>query len=135
MRLIFGIQVIMRNWIKLKDKRIATCGVDKSISIVSIDYETKKWKQDIKKNSAHSSYINGLCELSKDRLVSCSSDNTIKVWNITPNDLNLLSTLTNHTNYVSKVIPLPRNRFSSCSNNKTVKIWNSESTYGLITSL
>ena len=75
---------------ELKDKRIATCGYDNSISIVSLDYETKKWKQDIKKVNAHSNYIASLCELGNDRLVSGSRDCTIKIWNITPNDLNLL---------------------------------------------
>ena len=34
--------------IELKDKRIATCG-DNSISIVSLNYYTKEWKLDIKK--------------------------------------------------------------------------------------
>ena len=120
---------------ELKDKRIATCGNDKSISICSLDYATKKWKQDIKKENAHNSQINSLCELTNNRLVSCSHDNTIKIWNITSNDLNLLSTLTNHTSYVYKVIPLTHNRFSSGSSDKTLKIWNSESPYEVITSL
>ena len=120
---------------ELKDKRIATCGYDKAISVVSINYETKKWTQDIKKVNAHNNYIYSLCELSKDRLVSSSGDNTIKIWSITQNDLNLLSTLSNHTNHVRKVIPLTHNRFSSCSNDKTVKIWNSEYPYEVITSL
>ena len=30
--------------LELTDKRIATCGCDNSISIVSLDYQTKKWK-------------------------------------------------------------------------------------------
>ena len=107
---------------ELKDKRIATCGDDKSISIVSLNYETKKWKQDIKQINAHNHYIYGLCELNKGRLVSCSYDYTIKIWSITPTSFNILSTLTNHTNYVWKIIPLTPNRFGSCSHDKTVKI-------------
>ena len=121
--------------IELKDERIATCGDDHSISVVSLDYETKKWKQDIKKENAHDDYIYSLCELNNNRLVSCSHDKTIKIWKITENDLNLLSTLTDHSELVFKVIPLTNNRFSSCSQDKTVKIWNSESLYELITSL
>lgn len=100
---------------ELKDKRIATCGRDNAISVCSLDYETKQWKQDIKKANAHSNDINSLCELNNNRLVSCSQDKSIKIWNITQNDLNLLSTLTTHTNNVYKVIPLTNNRFCSCS--------------------
>ena len=86
--------------LELTDKRIATCSSDKSISIVSLDYQTKKWKQDIKQVNAHNDWIYGLCELSNNRLVSCSGDKTIKVWSITPTTLNLLSTLTQHTNWL-----------------------------------
>jgi WD40 repeat protein len=79
-------------------------------------------------------WINCLSKLSNNKLASCSWDNTIKVWNITPTALNLLSTLTNHSERILKVIPLTNNRFGSCSDDKTVKIWNSEN-YALITSL
>ena len=76
---VYGIHT---NWIyfflELNDKRIATCG-DKSISIVSLDYETKKWKQDIKQVDAHSNDVYGLCALSNKRLVSCFVDYTLKV--------------------------------------------------------
>ena len=119
---------------ELKDKRIATCSKDKSISIISINYETKKWTQDIKQENAHNDWIYSLCELSNNRLVSNSWDKTIKIWSITPTALNLLSTLTNHSERILKVIPLTNNRFGSCSDDKTVKIWNSEN-YSLITSL
>ena len=117
--------------IELTDKRIATCGVDKSISIISIDHATNTWKQDIKKEKAHSNTVYSLCELNNNRLISGSSK--IKVWSITPNDLILLSTLTNHTDYICKVIPLTNNRFCSCSGDKTLKLWNSESPYEVIT--
>ena len=121
--------------LELTDTRIATCAGDGSISIVSLDYQTKKWKQDIKQVNAHSSSVYCLCELSNNRLVSCSGDYTIKVWSITPTTLNLLSTLTQHTSYVYKVIPLTNNRFATCSYDKKVKIWNSESSHGVITTL
>ena len=118
---------------ELKDNRIVTCSNDNSISIVSIDYETKKWKVDIKKLNAHEDSINSLCEVNN-KLVSGSYDKTIKVWGITPRELKLLSTLTNHTDYVNKVIPLTNNRFSSCSSDKTIIIWNSVN-YELIKTL
>ena len=65
--------------IALSDGRITTCGEEKSISIVSIDYVGKKWKQDIKMIKAHDDIITSLCELSKDRLVSSSDDKTIQI--------------------------------------------------------
>ena len=125
----------IRFLLELKDKRIASCGEDYSISIVSLDYQTKKWKQDIKKEKAHNDNVNCLLELDKNRLVSCSTDKTIKIWNITPNALNLLSTLTNLTGHVWKIITLTHNRFSSGLNDKTVKIWSNEHPYNLIASL
>ena len=125
----------IRFLLELKDKRIASCGEDHSISIVSLDYQTKMWKQDIKKEKAHNAKVNCLLELEKNRLVSCSSDCTIKIWSITPNALNLLSTLTNHTDTVWKIIPLSHNRFSSGGDDKTVNIWTNEHPYNVIASL
>ena len=115
--------------IVLNDKRIATCSNDKSICVLSINYESKTWDINIKKENAHSGCIYGICELSNQRLVSCSSDHTIKIWRIGQKDLSLLSTLTNHTNYVCKAIPLPHNKFASCSYDNTVRIWNSDNPY------
>ena len=102
---------------------------------VSLDYETKKWKQDIKQENAHNGRILCVCELSNNRLVSCSGDKTINIWSITPTALKLLSTLKNHTSDVYKVIPLTHERFGSCSWDGTVKIWSSESPYKVITTL
>ena len=86
--------------LELTDTRIATCSYDNSISIVSLDYQTKKWKEDIKQVNTHSNSVYCLCGLSNDRLVSCSEDKTIKVWSITLTILNCLSTLTKHTDWV-----------------------------------
>ena len=119
---------------ELRDRRIVTCGNDNSISIVSIDYETKKWKVDIKKVNAHDDCINSLCELNNERLVSGSWDKTLKIWSITLKELKLLSKISGHTNTIWKVIPLTNDRFSSCSSDKTIMIWNSVS-YELITSI
>ena len=119
----------------LNDKRIATCSDDKSICVLSINYEKKTWDLNIKKENAHSDGIKGLCELTNQRLVSCSYDDTIKIWRIGQKDLSLLSTLSNHTADVYKAIPLPYNRFASCSDDKTVRIWSTESPYQPIATL
>ena len=115
--------------IALTDKRIATCSYDNSISVLSIDNTTYKWKQDIHKVNAHNSHIWSICELTNNRLVSCSDDYVIKIWEITKNDLNLLSSFTAHSNWIARVIPITNNRFVSCSNDKTAKIWSNESPY------
>lgn len=115
--------------IALTDKRIATCSYDNSISVLSVDYSTYKWNQDIHKVNAHNSHIWSICELTNNRLVSCSDDYVIKIWEITKNDLNLLSSFTAHSNWIARVIPITNNRFVSCSNDKTAKVWSSESPY------
>ena len=107
----------------LSDKRIATCSSDHSISVISIDYNKKTYVQDIKKIDAHNNMIFGICEILNKRLVSSFNDKTIKIWEITKNDLILLSTLNNHSNYVYRVINLTHNKFASCSTDNSVKIW------------
>ena len=43
--------------IELQDKRIVLCSYDKSITVYSINYEEKKWTQDIKHENAHDDLI------------------------------------------------------------------------------
>ena len=121
--------------IELKDKRIACCSYDYSISIISIDYENKKWTHDIKKEKSHNNFVRCLCELKQNILVSCSEDKTVKIWEISKNDLKLLATLSNHSQEVIKVITLTHNRFASCSKDNSVRIWCSETPYNEITTL
>lgn len=125
----------LNSFLLLRDKRIVTCSSDNSISVISIDFNKKIYVQDIKKEKAHSNEVNSLCELDNNKLVSGSWDKNIKIWEITKNDLTLLSTLNNHTDHVYRVINLTHNRFASCSEDKTVKIWSTNSPYQEITSL
>jgi WD40 repeat protein len=108
--------------IELTDKRIAT-GSCESISICSINYLTKEWNQDIFIPKAHYRWVYSLCELNNNRLVSCSTDNTIKIWNYSQTELLLLATLQKHSWDIVKVIPLTENRIASCSWDTTVKVW------------
>ena len=121
--------------IKLKDNRIVGVYNDNSISITSINYETKKWKVDIQKENAHNDCIYSFCELNNGRLVSCSEDNTIKIWKISSQELILMKSITEHTDRVNKVISLDKNRFASCSDDYNVFIWNSEEPYSKIETL
>ena len=112
--------------IELKDKKIAIGTGDGTLSVFSINYDTKKWRTTVKKKQAHGTTrsIQSICGLPDDRLVSASKDSTIKLWQLVDNDLTCLKTFTAHKGPVYKVIPLTKNRFASCSGDKTVKIWN-----------
>ena len=123
--------------IELRDKRLATSDYGSgTISICSLDYNTKKWTQNIKKERIYGgNSVRSLLELSDNRLVSCGGNNCIQVWSILKNDLSLLKTITGHTGHINQVIYLSHNRFASCSEDKTIKIWNSEEPYNEITNL
>lgn len=121
----------------LSDGRIATPSGedDKSIAILSINYELKNWKKDIYKENAHNSCIRSFLELSNNRLLSCSNDHTIKIWSILTNNLLEVKTLTEPNGDVYKIITLSRNRFASASYNNTIRIWNSKEPYNPIIAL
>ena len=65
-----------------EDKRIAMGDGDGNISISSYDIPNKKWKKNIYKKKAHLANVNSLCALSSNRLLSGSSDETVKVWSV-----------------------------------------------------
>ena len=103
-------------------KRIITGSKDGSVSVCSVDYTSNTYQQILTKSNAHNDWIYYLNEISNQRLLSCSYDHLIKVWNI--DDLNLITTLTKHTDWVTQVIPLTNNRFASFSyGDQTVKLW------------
>ena len=110
---------------KTEDNRIASGGDDGNISISSYNLNEKKWKRDIYKKDAHEDKsVNSLCTLSDNRLLSGSSDYSIKVWTVSDVDLTLIRELKGeHTNNVTQVIPLSKECFASCSWDSTVKIW------------
>ena len=111
----------------LHDKRIATVSSDNSISICEIDYDNKTYIQEIKKTQAHSSSILSICELNDGRLITCSIDMSIKIWNVHQNEIKLLKTLmaSSAKSSVWKVITLTHSRFASCSIDGSITIWNS----------
>ena len=111
----------------LHDKRIATVSSDNSISICKIDYNNKTYIQEIKKTQAHSSSIFSICELNDGRLITCSIDMSIKIWNVHQNEIKLLKTLmaSSAKSSVWKVITLTHSRFASCSIDGSITIWNS----------
>ena len=120
----------------LSDKRIVTTGTNaSSILISSINYQTKKWKQDILKENAHSNNINSFLELTDNRFITCSNDYSIKVWKFSENNLTEVKKLTSHSNNVYKLVLLDNNRFASASHDSTIRIWSTEEPYTLIQTL
>ena len=120
--------------ILLIDNRLATCSLDCSIRILSIDFTNRTYTIDINKQNAHSSPICSICELSNNRLASSSYDHSIKIWSIDKKALSLVQTLTRHIHQVFRVISLEHNVFASCSFDRTVRLWN-EVTYQELTVL
>ena len=121
----------------LSDGRIVSPSGEnhKSISIFSINYELNTWKKDIYKENAHNGQIRSFVELSNSRLISCSTDTTIKIWLIKTNDLTEIKTLAEHSTCVNRITALNKNRFASASNDKTIIIWNNEEPYNIIKKL
>ena len=101
----------------LKDGRVASCSVDKTIRIYapSNDYHCD---QVIKR---HNYCISSICQLEDGTIVSCSFDRTIMIGDYTIKNA--------HDSYILKVITLPNNRIASCSQDKTIKIWKSNPPY------
>lgn len=108
----------------LNDNRIATGSEDKSISICKINIETNAWNRDIHKKKAHNGGIYSLTELNNDKLISCSWDGYIKIWDIEENDIILNKTIKGHQNMIFQIMNLSNERFASCSYDQNIKIWN-----------
>ena len=111
--------------IELNDHSIASSSSN-SICITKINYENKSWNILIKKQNAHDGHIYSLCQATNDRIISASSDHTIKIWEKSSNDLILLSTINKHTDSVMKVIALPKKKFASCSDDRSIRIFNAK---------
>lgn len=71
----------------------------------------------------HVDWVNDIVFLQGgERLVSCSSDTTVKVWNTARTDSSL-RTLTEHTDYVKALSCVPANRVASASLDGSVIVW------------
>jgi WD40 repeat protein len=62
-----------------------------------------------------------LIELRNGNLVSCSFDNTIKMWDI--ETCECIQTLTGHTNTIYELLILKNGNIISGSDDKTIEIW------------
>lgn len=120
--------------LELIDNRIASGCMDGTISICSINLETKEWECNIPAYSLHEDTITSICQTNNTTCISSSDDKTIKIWTLTTTSITLITTLQEHTHWVNDLILLTNNHFASCSEDSSVKIWNTQN-YKLITTL
>ena len=76
----------------------------------------------IKTISQHNNSVNSLLLLRDGRLVSCSSDNTIKIYDMN-NNYHCDITIEGHKDSLFYISQLDNNKLISCSTDKSLKIW------------
>ena len=76
----------------------------------------------IKSYNGHSSLIRSIqLDENKNKLITGSEDNTIKIWDLYTRQC--LRTLYDHTHWVTSLLIVANNKFVSGSEDKTIKIW------------
>ena len=114
----------------LEDGRIASCFGDKTIKIFNI--ESGKCDIVLKKKD-HSPVF--LSQLDKCKIMSCSIEGNIIIWNINKIFFSVEKIIEEHTDSVWKVISISKNRIASCSYDTTIKIYNKFPPYSLIATM
>lgn len=107
---------------------------------INIEDSYKKFKNYLKNNNVliqnttneckttligHTSYVSCLCQLKDSRLVSGSSDKSIKFWN--PKTFQCMTTLFGHDDYVCCLCELNTELLASGASDKSIKLWNLKS--------
>jgi WD40 repeat protein len=69
----------------------------------------------------HAKGVTSVIQLKDGRIVSCSSDETLRLWNL--DGTNSTVEFNGHTDDVNKVIQLMDGRIVSCSDDKTMRVW------------
>ncbi len=81
--------------------------------------------------NGHTSSVLGLEYISNDQLVSCSTDNYLKVWNLSDNSY--ISALNGHTGSISCIRLSSDGLIYSGADDKSLKCWNIQSGECLLT--
>lgn len=102
---------------ELSDGTIAAGYGNGDIGILEIGNEIKE-KMILK---GHKKTVNSIIELNNHKLVSCSDENKMILWDL--NDPNSLYFIEGHTKNVSCLVNLSGNKFASVSLDQTFKIW------------
>lgn len=109
----------------LKDGRLATSSCDCSINVINIT----TLQVEISIPSAHNSSIFYISQLHNQNVITCSSDRTIKIWEISESKYKNLATILGNSSSILKVIPITKDRFASCFEFGNIKIWSSNPPY------
>ena len=106
--------------LRLKNGKLCTCSQDREIKIFNPekDFECENTIY------GHLNSINAICEINNERLVSCSDDHKIIIWDLNNKINPLIYSILAHDSYINKVITLKNGNFASCSDDKLIKIWN-----------
>ena len=84
-------------------------------------------------DTEHNDYVTYISQLDNNKLISCSNDQTIKIWSISQASYQCDYTIQDaHDDVINKVITLSNNRIASCSYDHKIKIWNSIHPYIMI---
>ena len=75
----------------------------------------------------HDDYINDIIQLNSGELVSYSDDNTIKIYNINKNNIQIIQTLKEHKDRVNKIIELKNKQLVSCSFDNSIIFYHKDS--------
>ena len=109
--------------ITLPNKKFASSSQDKTIKIFS-----QETFECILTLSGHEKLVNSISNISKNRIISGSRDQTIKIWsfNIEKKYFNCDKTFFGHLGEIHKVIEIEKKEgnFISTSQDKTLRIWN-----------
>lgn len=110
---------VVMSIILLKDGRIASASIDKTIKI----YE-KYTYQCIMSMQGHKRGIECIIQVNNGQIVSCSNDKTIRVWSISLTNYKCLDTYEGaHKSPINKVIELSNGKIASCSFDLMIKVW------------
>lgn len=105
----------------LSDGRLGSGSSDSTIKIIN----QKNYEIDIT-IASHTHSVLCITPSKDNKLISSSSDKTIKVFKISQFSYALLATLEGHSNWVWKVVLTLNNLIASCSWDNTIKIWEKE---------
>ena len=113
----------------LKDGRIASCSVDKTIKIFKIDSDAC----DITINEEDIPI--SLTQFSNKNLAVGFAKGSIKIYKIQEKAYEVVSEIGRHEGCVSKIIELNNESAASCSKDKKIKIWTTELPFKLLKEL
>jgi len=100
-------KLFLNNAVKLNSKQLAEFIINNSQKEITL--------------KGHEGSVSNICQLQNNMMASSSTDNTIKVWDLSNHSC--IATLKGHTNLITKLISTNDNKLISCSRDNTIKVW------------